>query len=52
VDWYGNARPIFYRGRVFALLGYELIEGRIDGASIAEIGRTDFLGRLRPRIAH
>jgi hypothetical protein len=52
VDWYGNARPIFYRGRVFALLGYELVEGRIERSSIAEIGRTDFLGRLRPRIAH
>lgn len=28
-DWYGNARPIFLRNRVFALLGYELVEGRI-----------------------
>lgn len=27
-DWYGNARPIFLRNRVFALLGYELVEGR------------------------
>ena len=51
VDWYGNARPIFYRGRVFALLGYELVEGKIDGDSISEVGRTDFLGRLRPQIA-
>jgi hypothetical protein len=52
VDWYGNARPIFYRGRVFALLGYELVEGRIEGGAIREVGRSDFLGRLRPRIAH
>jgi hypothetical protein len=51
VDWYGNARPIFYRGRVFALLGYELVEGRIERGGIQEIGRTDFLGRLRPQIA-
>ena len=51
VDWYGNARPIFYRGRVFALLGYELVEGKIDRGAIREIGRTDFLGRLRPQIA-
>ena len=28
-DWYGNARPVFLRNRVFALLGYELVEGRI-----------------------
>ncbi len=51
VDWYGNARPIFYRGRVLALLGYQLVEGKIDGGSIREVGRTDFLGRLRPQIA-
>jgi hypothetical protein len=29
VDWYGNARPIFLGGRVFALLGYELVEGQL-----------------------
>jgi len=31
VDWYGNARPIFLGDRIFALLGYELVEGRLDG---------------------
>jgi hypothetical protein len=51
VDWYGNARPIFYRGRVFALLGYELVEGKMDRGAMREIGRTDFLNRLRPQIA-
>jgi hypothetical protein len=30
VDWYGNARPIFTEGRVFALMGYELVEGRLQ----------------------
>jgi Beta propeller domain len=29
VDWYGNARPIFLGERVIALLGYELVEGRV-----------------------
>jgi len=29
MDWYGNARPVFLRNRVFALLGYELVEGRV-----------------------
>jgi hypothetical protein len=43
VDWYGNARPIFYRGRIFALLGYELVEGRLTDGAIAEVGRTTFL---------
>ena len=32
VDWYGNARPIFLGDRVLALMGYELVEGRIEGA--------------------
>ena len=45
VDWYGNARPIFYRGRVFALLGYELVEGDIADGRIRETGRTSFLMR-------
>ncbi len=40
VDWYGNARPIFLRGRVFALLGYELVEGAVDGGAIREVRRT------------
>ena len=31
VDWYGNARPIFIGERVFALLGYELVEGQLGG---------------------
>lgn len=31
VDWYGNARPIFLGERLFALLGYELVEGRLAG---------------------
>ena len=29
VDWYGNARPIFMGERIFALLGYELVEGAL-----------------------
>ena len=36
VDWYGNARPIFLGGRVFALLGYELVEGRLAGSGQRE----------------
>jgi hypothetical protein len=33
VDWYGNARPIFLGDRVIALLGYELVEGRLARAA-------------------
>ncbi|MEL1250514.1 hypothetical protein [Aurantiacibacter gilvus] len=42
VDWYGNARPIFMQGRIFALMGYELVEGRMNGGQIAERRRVDF----------
>ena len=41
-DWYGNARPIFLGGRVFALLGYELVEGRMRGGRIGELRRVNF----------
>jgi hypothetical protein len=41
-DWYGNARPIFLRGRIFALLGYELVEGRMRGGRIGELRRVNF----------
>jgi hypothetical protein len=42
VDWYGNARPLFLRGRVFALLGYELVEGRIEGSQMRELRRVNY----------
>lgn len=52
VDWYGNARPIFVGERVFALLGYELVEGRIDGERIIERRRVDFGPGRAAAIAH
>jgi beta propeller domain-containing protein len=42
VDWYGNARPIFLGGRTFALLGYEVIEGRAAGATMNEVARINY----------
>lgn len=42
VDWYGNARPIFIGNRVFALLGYELVEGVIHENRIVERKRANF----------
>lgn len=42
VDWYGNARPVFIGERVFALLGYQLIEGRLLDGRIVERRRVDF----------
>ena len=45
VDWYGNARPIFIGERVYALMGYELVEGRVQGEAIIEQRRIDFAPR-------
>ncbi|HEU4767320.1 MAG TPA: beta-propeller domain-containing protein [Pyrinomonadaceae bacterium] len=41
-DWYGNARPLFLRGRVFALLGYELVEGKLDQGRMSELRRINY----------
>jgi hypothetical protein len=42
VDWYGNSRPLFIRSRVFALMGYEIVEGRLAADKIFEIRRINF----------
>lgn len=41
IDWYGNSRPIFTEGRVFALTGTELIEGRVGADYIFEVQRIN-----------
>jgi hypothetical protein len=50
VDWYGNARPLFLRTRVFALLGYELVEGRIGDFRIREVQRVSFAPNHRKAV--
>ena len=42
VDWYGNARPLFLRGRVFALLGYEIVEGTLEDGRMQELRRINY----------
>jgi len=42
VDWYGNARPLFVRGRVLALLGYEIVEGALDEGRMRELRRVSY----------
>lgn len=48
-DWYGNARPIFAKGRIFALMGYDLVEGRVEEegrtSRISERNRLNFAPR-------
>lgn len=51
VDWYGNARPIFFRGRIFALMGYEIVEGSMDGGRIHEVRRTSFAPKVHGKPA-
>ncbi|NNF00589.1 MAG: hypothetical protein HKN25_16340 [Pyrinomonadaceae bacterium] len=36
VDWYGNARALFIKGRIFALLGYDIVKGVMTGSGIRE----------------
>lgn len=45
IDWYGNARPLFIRNRVFALLGYEIVEGRVYGQRMREVRRVNYSPR-------
>lgn len=45
VDWYGNARPIFVRGRVLALLGYEIVEGQLGYDRMRELRRISYAPR-------
>lgn len=45
VDWYGNAWPLFLRGRIFALLGYEIVEGRVVNGRIRETRRISYAPR-------
>jgi hypothetical protein len=41
-DWYGNTRPIFWRSRVLALMGDELVEAQLAQRSLTERGRLDY----------
>jgi hypothetical protein len=50
VDWYGNSRPLFLRNRVFALMGYEIVEGRVAGERIGEIRRVNFAPHAMSRM--
>ena len=47
VDWYGNARPIFLGDRVFALMGYELVEGRLERRSGPRGAEAEAIGERR-----
>jgi hypothetical protein len=48
LDWYGDARPLFIGDRVFALLGYELVEGTLTGGQLLEVRRASFAPPVTP----
>jgi hypothetical protein len=41
IDWYGNARPIFYRGRIFALIGLDFVEAALSHRRVIEMARVN-----------
>lgn len=42
IDWYGNSRPIFTMGRIFALSGTSVVEGQLEAQrGVSEIRRVD-----------
>ncbi|MEO6334635.1 MAG: beta-propeller domain-containing protein [Pyrinomonadaceae bacterium] len=49
VDWYGNARPVFLRNRIFALMGYEIVEGSVVRNRISETRRVNYSPRSGTR---
>lgn len=40
VDWYGNARPVFWGDRIFALMGSEIVEAQRSNGELVEARRT------------
>lgn len=46
IDWYGNSRPIFTQGRIFALLSTEIVEGGLSGDRIKPVRRVDLTAPL------
>jgi len=47
VDWYGNSQPLFFRGRIIALLGYEMVEGAVERGRIREIQRVNYSSEVK-----
>lgn len=46
IDWYGNSRPIFSMGRVFALMATDLVELTVRDGKVVELKRIDLTGAI------
>lgn len=44
IDWYGETRPIFIGGRIFGLMGTELVEAVFEGGQVQARARLDLTG--------
>lgn len=49
VDWYGNSRPIFTNGRIFALMATEIAEGQVRRGEMTELRRLNLTGPVERR---
>lgn len=47
VDWYGNTRPIFLKNRMFALMGHEMAEIKLEGDALTQAARVQMFGTIR-----
>jgi len=48
-DWYGNSRPLFVANRIFALMGYEIVEGKMSDKRLQEARRVNFFPQQKRR---
>ncbi|MCL2874943.1 MAG: beta-propeller domain-containing protein [Betaproteobacteria bacterium] len=48
-DWYGNSRPLFVAKRIFALMGYEIVEGKMVNKHLKETRRINFFQKQEKR---
>lgn len=46
IDWYGNSRPFFIGDRVFALMGAELVEAKLEAGRVVEQRRVNLTGKV------
>jgi hypothetical protein len=48
VDWYGNARALFFDRRILALMGTEIVEGQKRDGQVRAVNRLDLTGPVTP----
>jgi hypothetical protein len=47
IDWYGNSRPFFIAGRIFALTGTEMVEGSLAEGQVLEVRRVNLTSPVK-----